>query len=148
MNFEFGEDPLGMVPRGVYADAELARNRLVRAALRQHYGHLLFPAGQAEPRGKPRLAVSVQQGAVTCGRYPGQFPSELPQPVDRAPHLAYQSAVVPSKINEGGEEVEQSICRPNPQLGQVRLLGGYIFLHGQPRGDEYQQQSLYHGPNN
>jgi hypothetical protein len=48
MNLEFREDALSMMPCGVHTDAELARDRLVRPALRQENGNLLFPGRQSE----------------------------------------------------------------------------------------------------
>jgi hypothetical protein len=48
MHLQFCQDSLGMVPGGVLADPQLARNDLVGTPLTEEPGHLRFAPGQSK----------------------------------------------------------------------------------------------------
>ena len=94
MDFELGEDSLGVVPRCMLADLELASNRLVGAALAQQFGHLSLAPGQAELSAQIGLSSGVPVGRALKPMLLLEAAAVFPELVDRASKLGHQIPVV------------------------------------------------------
>jgi len=94
VDFELGEDSLGMVSRRMLADPKLASNGLVGAALTQQFGYLRLPPGQAELFAQVRLASDVSLGRNLQHMLLLEPEAVLPELVDRAAKLGHQIPVV------------------------------------------------------
>jgi hypothetical protein len=143
MYLELGEDPLGVVAGGMYADFEFARDGLIRAALREEVCHLDLSPRKAESFHQLALVGRDVFGGKTGSVALQEGASKFPQLMNRAMQALDQGAITTLQVGEGSQEIGQfgrRRGRPDrPAFSRPRR----IFAYCKPRDDVYRQSCPY-----